>query len=38
LKTFNNKSFDTIEEMQLSFLWTLNSVKYYIMVIRVNSK
>lgn len=38
VKTFNNRNFDTIEEMQSSFLWTLNSIKYYIMVVRENVK
>jgi hypothetical protein len=38
VKTFNNKNFDTIEEMQSSFLSTLNSIKYYIVALRESMK
>lgn len=34
VKGFWARKFDTIEEMQSSFLWTISSIKYYILVLK----
>jgi hypothetical protein len=34
VKSFWARKFDTIEEMQSSFLWTISSIKYYILVLK----